>query len=193
MAVKLKKGGKVSLEKEDPEVETIMVGLGWKSRDDDGAEFDLDASCFLLKENMKVRNDNDLIFYNNLRAENDCVVHTGDDRTGGSGDSDDEVINVDLNKIPSKIDKLAFVVSIYEGEKRKQNFGMIRSAYIRVVNSKTLNEILRFDLTEEASLNTAMIFGVVYRDNGGWKFKAVGEGVENNLEGLCHKYGVETE
>ncbi|MBQ7585616.1 MAG: TerD family protein [Desulfovibrionaceae bacterium] len=193
MALRLKKGGSVSLEKEDPAVESIMVGLGWKSREEDGEEFDLDASCFLLKENSKVRNDGDLVFYNQLKAENDCVVHTGDDRTGGDGESDDEVINVNLKKIPAKIDKLSFVVSIYEGEKRKQNFGMIRQAYIRILNLITGNEILRYDLTEEASTYTAMIFGMVYRSEGGWRFKAVGEGVENNLEGLCKRYGVETE
>ncbi|MBQ7609049.1 MAG: TerD family protein [Desulfovibrionaceae bacterium] len=193
MGIRLQKGGNVSLQKEDPTVESITVGLGWKTRDDDGDDFDLDASCFLLKDNEKVRNDSDLIFYNNTHGENDCVVHSGDDRSGGSGVSDDEVINVDLSKIPSRITKLVFTVSIYDGEKRHQNFGMIRSAYIRIVNTKSGNEILRYDLTEEASLNTAMIFGAVYRQDSAWKFKAIGEGVENNLLGLCKKYGVEVE
>jgi len=193
MSVRLKKGGKLLLEKEDPDIERILVGLGWKAREDDGDDFDLDASCFLLKENMKVRNDGDLIFYNQTHSENDAVVHTGDDRSGGSGESDDEAIRVDLSKIPAKIEKLSFVVSIYEAEKRRQNFGMIRSAYIRIVNEVTGTEIVRYDLTEEASTDTAMIFGVVYRKDGGWKFKALGEGVSGNLEGLCRKYGVEVE
>lgn len=189
MAVSLSKGGNVSLSKEAPGIESIFVGLGWDVRTTDGAEFDLDASCFLLGANGKVRSDNDFIFYNNLKSTDGSVEHTGDNRTG-EGEGDDEVLNVELNKVPADVAKLAFTVTIHEAEARRQNFGMVSGAFIRVVNRKDGREIARFDLSEDASTNTAMIFGEVYRHNNEWKFKAVGQGYDGGLGPLARNYGV---
>lgn len=193
MGVKLTKGKSLSLNKEDPTVRSIMVGLGWQERESDGEEFDLDASCFMLKPNGKVRSDADLIFYNQTEAPNGCVQHTGDDRVGGDGSSDCEQILVELEKVPDMITQLVFVVTIHEARKRNQNFGQVRKAYIRVVNRESNNEILRYDLTEEASTNIGMVFGIVNRKDGEWRFKAVGEGVQGGLEYFCDLYGIEVE
>lgn len=189
MSVSLVKGGNVSLSKEEPGIESITVGLGWDVRSTDGSAFDLDASCFLLNANGKVRSDSDFIFYNNLKSTCGAVVHTGDNRTG-EGDGDDEAINVELMQIPADVAKLAFTVTIHEADQRHQNFGMVSNAFIRIVNKKTGREVARFDLSEDASTNTAMIFGEVYRHNGEWKFRAVGQGYDGGLGPLARNFGV---
>lgn len=189
MAISLKKGGNVSLEKEAPGIESVTVGLGWDARATDGQDFDLDASCFMLGANGKVRADQDFIFYNNLKSADGAVVHTGDNRTG-QGEGDDEAINVDLFKVPADVQKLAFSATIHEADTRKQNFGMVQNAYIRIVNRKDGKEVARFDLSEDASTNTAMIFGEIYRHNGEWKFKAIGQGYDGGLGPLARNFGV---
>ena len=189
MSVSLVKGGNVSLSKEEPGIESIMVGLGWDARSTDGHDFDLDASCFLLNASGKVRSDSDFIFYNNLKSACGAVEHTGDNRTG-VGDGDDEAINVELSRIPADVSKLAFTVTIHEADQRRQNFGMVSNAFIRIVNRKTGREVARFDLSEDASTNTAIIFGEVYRHNNEWKFRAVGQGYDGGLGPLARNYGV---
>lgn len=189
MAVSLSKGGNVSLSKEAPGIESITVGLGWDVRATDGADFDLDASCFLLKEDGKVPNDSAFIFYNNLKSADGSVEHTGDNRTG-VGEGDDEAIKVDLTRVPAEITRLAVTVTIHEAQERKQNFGMVSGAFIRVVNNKDGKEIARYDLSEDASTDTAMIFGEVYRHNNEWKFKAVGQGFQGGLGPMARNYGV---
>ena len=189
MAVSLSKGGNVSLSKEEPGIEQVTVGLGWDARATDGQDFDLDASCFMLGANGKVRSDSDFIFYNNLKSADGSVEHTGDNRTG-AGEGDDETINVDLLKVPTDVSKLAVAVTIHEADTRKQNFGMVSNAYIRVLNQKTGKEVARYDLSEDASTNTAMIFGELYRHNNEWKFKAVGQGYDGGLGPLAKNFGV---
>jgi tellurium resistance protein TerD len=190
MAISLSKGGNVSLSKEAPGIKKILVGLGWEARATDGSDFDLDASAFLVKADGKVRGDNDFIFYNNLKSTDGSVEHTGDNRTG-AGEGDDEVVKVDLEKVPVEIDKIAFTVTIHEGESRRQNFGGVRNAYIRIVNQDGEKEIARYDLSEDASVETAMIFGEVYRNAGEWKFKAIGQGFKGGLGPLAKSYGVD--
>lgn len=189
MGVQLKKGGNVNLNKEEPGLKKIMIGLGWDPRETAGSEFDADASLFMLGTNGKVPSDKHFIFYNEKVSPDGSVTHGGDNRTG-AGEGDDETISVDLTKVPATIDKLAVTVTIHEFEARKQNFGQIRNAFIRVVNEETGREIARFDLSEEASVETAMIFGEVYRYNGEWKFKAVAQGFAGGLASLCRSYGV---
>lgn len=189
MAVSLSKGGNVSLSKEAPGIESITVGLGWDARATDGADFDLDASCFLLKADGKVPNDSGFIFYNNLKSTDGSVEHTGDNRTG-EGEGDDEAIKVELKSVPAEIAKLAFTVTIHDAPERKQNFGMVAGAFIRIVNNKDGKEIARYDLSEDASTDTAMIFGEVYRHNNEWKFKAVGQGYAGGLGPMARNYGV---
>ena len=189
MAVSLSKGGNVSLSKEAPGIESIIVGLGWDARATDGAAFDLDASCFMLNEAGKVPNDTSFIFYNRLKSDCGSVEHTGDNLTG-AGDGDDEALNVDLMKVPSGVSKLCFTVTIHDAEARKQNFGMVSGAYIRIVDRKANKEIARFDLSEDASTNTAMTFGEIYRHGNEWKFKAVGQGYDGGLAPLARSYGV---
>jgi len=190
MAISLQKGGNVSLSKEAPGVESILVGLGWDARATDGSDFDLDASCFLLKADGKVRSEKDFIFYNQLKSEDGAVEHLGDNRTG-AGEGDDEVVMVDLTKVASEITKLSFVVTIHEADTRHQNFGQVSNAYIHIVDKKTNNEIARFDLSEDASTNTAMIFGEVYRHNNEWKFKAIGQGFDGGLQAAANTFGVQ--
>ncbi|MBQ7738651.1 MAG: TerD family protein [Desulfovibrionaceae bacterium] len=189
MPISLVKGGNVSLSKEAPGIEKISVGLGWDVRATDGASFDLDASCFMLNASNKVRNDKDFIFYNNLRSACGSVEHMGDNLTG-EGAGDDEVINVDLTKVPADVQKLDFAVTIHEADTRRQNFGMVQNAFIRIVNKKDNKEIARFDLSEDASTNTAMIFGEIYRHNNEWKFKAIGQGYDGGLGPLARNFGV---
>lgn len=189
MSISLSKGGNVSLSKEDPGIELISVGLGWDARASDGKDFDLDASCFMLNASGKVRSDQDFIFYNQLKSPCGAVEHTGDNLTG-AGEGDDEVINVDLSKVQSDVTKLAFVVTIHEADTRKQNFGMVQNAYIRIVDRKSNKEIARFDLSEDASTNTAMIFGEIYRYNQDWKFRAIGQGFDGGLAPLARNFGV---
>jgi tellurium resistance protein TerD len=189
MAVSLGKGGNVSLSKEDPGLTKILIGLGWDTRATDGTDFDLDASAFLLVAAEKVRGDDDFIFYNNLKSTDGSVEHTGDNRTG-EGDGDDEALKVDLSRVPADVQKVAIAVTIHDAEARRQNFGMVANAFIRVVNDITQREIVRYDLTEDASTETAMVFGEVYRHNAEWKFRAVGQGYQGGLAPLARNYGV---
>ena len=189
MAVSLQKGGNISLSKTAPELKNILIGLGWDARATDGDDFDLDASMFLLNDSGKVRGDTDFIFYNQLLSTCGSVEHTGDNRTG-DGDGDDEQLKVYLQKVPTVINKLAITVTIHDAIARKQNFGQVSDAYVRIVNLDNDVEIARFDLTEDYSTETAMVFGEIYRHNGEWKFKAVGQGYNGGLEAMCNQYGV---
>lgn len=189
MAVSLSKGGNVSLTKEAPGLRGVRVGLGWDTRVTDGSAFDLDASVFLLNESGRVRSDADFIFYNNKNGANGAVVHQGDNLTG-EGSGDDEVVVVGLDQLPADIQKLSFAVTIHEAEGRRQNFGMVSNAYIRVLNAEGGTEIARYDLSEDASTETAMIFGDLYRHNGEWKFKAIGQGFAGGLGPLAQSLGV---
>ncbi len=189
MAISLNKGGKLSLTKEAPDLKKVHVGLGWDERATDGADFDLDASAFLLKVDGKVRSDADFIFYNQLRSQDGSVEHTGDNLTGG-GEGDDEVVLVDLGKVPADVQKVVFTVTIHEAEQRRQSFRQVQNAFIRLVNADTNVEVARYDLTEDASVETAMIFGEIYRHNDEWKFGAVGQGYAGGLGAMCQQYGV---
>lgn len=189
MAVSLQKGGNVSLAKEAPGMTKILIGLGWDERATDGAGFDLDASVFLLSDSGKVRADNDFIFYNNLTSSCGSVVHQGDNRTG-EGDGDDEAIKVDLSKVPADVKTLSVTVTIHDAAARNQNFGQVANAFIRVVNDESNQEVARYDLSEDYSVETAMIFGEVYRHGSEWKFKAVGQGYEGGLKAMAEGYGI---
>ena len=192
MGVSLSKGGNVSLSKTDPGLKQVLIGLGWEARSTDGVDFDLDASAFLLTESGKVRGDNDFIFYNNLRSVDGSVEHTGDNRTG-AGEGDDEALKIDLDKVPANISKIVFTVTIHDADARKQNFGMVADAFIRIVNDDSNVEVARFDLTEDASTETAMVFGEIYRHNGEWKFRAVAQGYAGGLKAMCAQYGINAE
>ncbi|GLX91356.1 MULTISPECIES: TerD family protein [Pseudomonas] len=189
MALSLSKGGNLSLSKEAPGMTKVLVGLGWDARSTDGQDFDLDASAFLLKADGKVRADSDFIFYNQLKSVDGSVEHTGDNRTG-EGDGDDEAIKVDLSKVPADIDRIAFTVTIHEADARKQNFGQVRNAFIRIVNQDNNSEVARYDLAEDASTETAMIFAELYRNGAEWKFRAVGQGFAGGLKPLAESYGL---
>ena len=189
MALSLSKGGNLSLSKEAPGMTKVLVGLGWDARSTDGQDFDLDASAFLLKADGKVRADSDFIFYNQLKSVDGSVEHIGDNRTG-EGDGDDEAIKVDLSKVPADIDRIAFTVTIHEAEARKQNFGQVRGAFIRIVNQDNNSEVARYDLAEDASTETAMIFAELYRNGAEWKFRAVGQGFAGGLKPLAESYGL---
>lgn len=189
MAVSLSKGGNVNLSKEAPNLNKIVVGLGWAERSTDGAAFDLDANAFLLNTDGKVRNDGDFCFYNNKVVANGAVEHAGDNKTG-AGDGDDETLKIELSAVPADVDRITFCVTIHEGETRKQNFGQVRNAYIRVINADGNAEIARYDLSEDASTETAMIFGELYRNGGDWKFRAVGQGFAGGLAPLAKSFGV---
>ena len=189
MALSLSKGGNLSLTKEAPGMTKVLVGLGWDARSTDGQDFDLDASAFLLKADGKVRADSDFIFYNQLKSVDGSVEHTGDNRTG-EGDGDDEAIKVDLSKVPADIDRIAFTVTIHEADARRQNFGQVRNAFIRIVNQDNNSEVARYDLAEDASTETAMIFAELYRNGAEWKFRAVGQGFAGGLKPLAESYGL---
>lgn len=189
MGVSLSKGGNVSLSKSDPSLKKALIGLGWDARSTDGQDFDLDASAFLLTESGKVRGDADFIFYNNLKSTDGSITHTGDNRTG-EGDGDDESLIVSLGMIPADIAKIVFVVTIHDAAQRKQSFGQVSGAFIRIANEETKSEIARYDLTEDASTETAMLFGELYRHNTEWKFRAVGQGYAGGLQSVCAQYGV---
>jgi len=190
MAISLKKGGNISLAKADPTLTKVFIGLGWDARSTDGAKFDLDATAFLLDARGKVRGDHDIVFYGQLTNPDESVTHTGDNRTG-DGDGDDESIIVDLNKVSNSIEKIVIAVTIHEAEARRQNFGQINNAFIRLVNNDSQFEVTRFDLNEEYSTETALVFGELYRLKGEWKFRAVGQGYSGGLNALCATYGVE--
>ncbi|MCK6526947.1 TerD family protein [Myxococcota bacterium] len=189
MAVSLAKGGNVSLTKEAPGLTKALVGLGWDVRATDGADFDLDASVFLCGADGKIRSDSDFIFYNNLKSSDGSVEHTGDNRSG-AGDGDDEAVKVNLAGVPGDVAKIVFTVTIHEAESRRQNFGMVSNAFVRVVNQDDNKEIARYDLSEDASTETAMIFAELYRHGAEWKFRAVGQGFAGGLGPLARNFGV---
>ncbi|HVQ08259.1 MAG TPA: TerD family protein [Allosphingosinicella sp.] len=189
MSISIAKGGNVSLSKEAPGLTKILIGLGWDARATDGADFDLDASAFLCAESGKVRSDADFIFYNQLKSADGSVEHTGDNLTG-EGEGDDEAIKVDLSRVPAEIQKIAVAVTIHDADNRRQNFGMVQNAFIRVVNDSDNKEIARYDLSEDYSTETALIFGEVYRHGAEWKFRAVGQGFQGGLAPLARNYGV---
>ena len=190
MGISLNKGGNVSLSKTDPTLKNVIVGLGWDARPTDGADFDLDASAFMVKEDGKVRSNSDFIFYNQTKSVCGSVEHTGDNRTG-EGDGDDEAVIVLLDKIPSDVQRVVFCVTIHDADLRKQNFGQVSHAFVRVVNKDSNSEVARYDLSEDASIETAMIFGEIYRHSGEWKFKAVGQGYAGGLAALAKQYGID--
>lgn len=190
MAINLQKGQKVDLTKGNAGLTKIFVGLGWDTNKYDGKfDFDLDASAFLVDQNGKVLTDTDFIFYGNLEHSSGSVLHTGDNLTG-EGEGDDEVINVDLSKIPANIAKVAFTVTIYDSSVRNQNFGMVSNAYIRVVNTDTNAELIHYDLGEDYSIETAVVVAELYRHGAEWKFNAVGSGFSGGLKALCQNFGV---
>ena len=189
MSISLNKGGNISLSKTDPSLKNVIVGLGWDARPTEGADFDLDASAFMVKEDGKVRSDSDFIFYNQAKSVCGSVEHTGDNRTG-AGDGDDEALIVLLDKIPGDIQRVVFTVTIHEADARKQNFGQVSHAFVRIVNKDSNNEVARYDLSEDASIETAMVFGEIYRHGGEWKFRAVGQGYAGGLAALARQYGI---
>ncbi|MBO1415789.1 MULTISPECIES: TerD family protein [Streptomycetaceae] len=189
MGVSLAKGGNVSLSKEAPGLSAVIVGLGWDVRTTTGADYDLDASALLCNALGKVVSDQHFVFFNNLRSPEGSVEHSGDNLTGG-GDGDDEQIKVDLARVPADVAKVVFPVSIYDADARLQNFGQVRNAFIRIVNQANGQEIARYDLTEDASTETAMVFGELYRNGAEWKFRAIGQGYASGLRGIATDYGV---
>lgn len=193
MSVSLTKGQRLNLRKDRPSLNKVLVGLGWDTNRYDGeADFDLDASVFVVKENGKVGTDRDFVFYGNLEHPSKCVMHAGDNRTG-AGDGDDEVIKVELNKIPSDYTKLVISVTIYDAESRLQNFGMVENAYIRLFDEETGEELLCYDLSEKFYDVTALVVAEIYKYDGTWQFKAVGSGFNGGLLALCRQYGVDAE
>ena len=191
MPISLSKGQKVNLTKGNPSLKNIMVGLGWDvNAFDSGADFDLDASAFLVGKNGKCVSEKDFIFYGNLEHVSGAVKHMGDNLTGG-GEGDDEQIFVDLKGIPEYVEKVAFTVTIYDADIRRQNFGQVSNAFIRIVDEATGQEIIRYDLTEDFSIETAIVVGELYRHNNEWKFNAIGSGFQGGLAALCGHYGIE--
>ena len=189
MGVSLVKGGNVSLTKEAPGLTAVAVGLGWDLRTTTGTDFDLDASAIAVNGEKKVASDQHFIFFNNLRSPEGAIEHTGDNLTG-EGDGDDEVIKVDLAGLPATIEGVVFPVSIYDADNRGQSFGQVRNAYIRVINRANGQEVARYDLSEDASTETAMVFGELYRNGADWKFRAIGQGYASGLAGIARDYGV---
>ena len=185
MPISLKKGQKVSLTKENPGLKNVVVGIGWDiNAFDTGGDFDLDAAAFCLTDSGK--------FYGNLTHPSGAIQHMGDNLTG-AGDGDDEQIKIDLSKIPANITKIAFTVTIYEAEERRQNFGQVSNAFVRIVNEATGQEILRYDLGEDFSIETAVVFGELYKNGNEWKFNAIGSGYQGGLAALCNSYGIAVE
>lgn len=190
MAITLKKGQKIDLTKGNPGLKHIKLGLGWDTNVFDGGEdFDLDVSLFMVSKSGKVEYDEDFIFYNNLKHPSEAVEHLGDNRTG-DGDGDDEEILVDFSKMPDYVEKIAVTVTIYEAKERRQNFGQVNNSYVRLLNSDNDEELLRYDLGEDFSIETAVVVCEIYKHNGEWKFSAVGSGFEGGLEALCRNYGL---
>lgn len=193
MAVSLQKGQKVSITKDNPGLNNVVVGLGWDVNNfDTGGDFDLDACAFLLGDSGRVTRSEDFVFFGNLMHPSGGVQHMGDNKTG-VGDGDDEQIKIDLSKIPDSITRIAFTVTIYESEQRRQNFGQVNNAFIRIYNEQSGEELLRYDLGEDFSIETAAVFGELYKNNGEWKFNAIGSGFQGGLAALCANYGVEVE
>ncbi|MEV7523363.1 MULTISPECIES: TerD family protein [unclassified Streptomyces] len=189
MGVSLSKGGNVSLTKAAPNLTAVIVGLGWDARTTTGVDFDLDASAILTNDQGKVASDANFVFFNNLKSPDGSVEHTGDNTTG-EGEGDDEAIKVNLAGVPGDVAKIVFPVSIYEAEARQQSFGQVRNAYIRVVNQADNTELARYDLSEDASTETAMVFGELYRNGAEWKFRAIGQGYASGLRGIAQDFGV---
>ena len=189
MPVSLSKGGNVSLTKEAPGLTDVVVGLGWDTRTTDGKDFDLDASAIVVGADDKVMSDQHFIFFNNLKSPDGSVEHLGDNLTG-EGEGDDEQVKVDLARVPTEVDKIVFPVSIYDADNRSQSFGQVRNAFIRVVNQAGGAELARYDLSEDASTETAMVFGELYRNGSDWKFRAIGQGYASGLTGIAQDYGV---
>ncbi|MEZ3487449.1 MAG: TerD family protein [Lachnospiraceae bacterium] len=193
MPVSLQKGQKVSLTKGNPGLKKVVVGLGWDvNQFDTGGDFDLDAAAFLLSDSGKVTKSEDFVFYGNLTHPSGSVQHMGDNRTG-AGEGDDEQIRIDLSGVPENLTKIAFTVTIYEPEQRRQNFGQVNNAFIRIYNEDTGEELLRYDLGEDFSIETAVVFGELYKNNGEWKFNAIGSGYQGGLAALCANFGVDVE
>jgi tellurium resistance protein TerD len=189
VTVSLTKGGNVSLTKQAPGLSAVTVGLGWDARTTDGKDFDLDASAIVCGSDGKVFSDKHFVFFNNLATPDGAVQHTGDNLTG-EGEGDDEQVKVNLNALPAEIDKIVFPVSIYDAAAAGQSFGQVRNAFIRVVNQADNSELARYDLSEDASTETAMVFGELYRNGAEWKFRAVGQGYTTGLAGIAQDYGV---
>lgn len=193
MAINLVKGQKINLSKEDPSLKTALIGLGWDIKKYDGGyDFDLDASAFLVGTNNKVNNDYDFIFYNNLKHPSESVIHTGDNRTG-EGEGDDEQVIIDFTKVPKDIGKIAITVTIHDAKTRAQNFGQVANAFVRLENMDSSQEILRYDLSEDFSVETAIVVCEIYKNNGEWKFSAIGSGFEGGLAALCNNYGLDVQ
>jgi tellurium resistance protein TerD len=193
MGINLSKGQKVDLTKGNPGLKNIMVGLGWDvNAFDSGVDFDLDAAAFMLGADGKCPTEKEFVFYGNLKHTSGSVNHMGDNLTG-EGEGDDEQIQIDLSKIPANIEKIAFTVTIYDADKRKQNFGQVSNAFIRIFDETTNAELIRYDLGEDFSIETAVVVGELYRNNGEWKFNAIGSGYQGGLAALCASFGVETE
>lgn len=189
--ISLSKGQKVDLTKTNPGLSKLVVGLGWDvNKYDGGQDFDLDASVFLLDANGKVSGGQDFVFYNNTTGANGAVVHSGDNLTG-DGDGDDEQVKIVINNIPANIEKVSFAVTIHDAEARNQNFGMVSNAFIRIVNEDSNAELIRYDLGEDFSIETAVVVGELYRHNGEWKFSAVGSGYQGGLAALCNDFGLQ--
>ncbi|MCX4326561.1 MAG: TerD family protein [Lachnospiraceae bacterium] len=191
MSINLSKGQRVDLTKGNPSLTNIMAGLGWDVNVfDSGADFDLDASVFMVGSNGRCPTEKEFIFYGNLVHDSGGITHMGDNRTG-EGEGDDEQIEIDLSKIPSNIEKIAITVTIYDADKRRQNFGQVSNAYIRLVDETTGAELIRYDLGEDFSIETAVVVGELYRNNGEWKFNAIGSGFQGGLAALCGHYGID--
>jgi len=190
MAVSLSKGQKVDLTKTNPGLTTVIVGLGWDTNKYDGGnDFDLDTSVFLLGENGKVTNESDFIFYNNPQGAGGAIVHTGDNRTG-AGDGDDEQVKINLTAVPATIQRITFTITIHEADSRNQNFGQVSNSYARIFNEATGEELIRYDLGEDFSIETAIVVGELYRHNGEWKFSAIGSGYQGGLAALATDFGL---
>ena len=189
MSVSLAKGGNVSLTKEAPGLTSVIVGVGWDVRATTGADFDLDASALMLGANGKVLSDRHFVFFNNLTSPDGTVEHTGDNLTG-EGEGDDEQVKVNLAAMAPEVEKIVFPVTIYDADARRQSFGQVANAFIRVVNADGDREITRFDLSEDASTETAMLFGELYRHGSDWKFRAIGQGYASDLHGIAKDFGV---
>ncbi len=193
MPVNLRKGQKVSLTKGNPGLQHVVVGLGWDvNQFDTGGDFDLDAAAFLLTESGKVSGSGDFVYYGALTHASGSVCHLGDNLTG-AGEGDDEQIRVDLSRVPANVTRIAFTVTIYESEERRQNFGQVNNAFIRIYNEDNGEELLRYDLGEDFSIETAVVFGELYKNGDEWKFNAVGNGYQGGLAALCASYGVDVE
>jgi len=193
MPISLQKGQKVSLTKGDPGLQNVLVGIGWDiNQFDTGGDFDLDSSVFMLGDNGKITKSEDFVFFGNLKHPSGAVEHMGDNLTG-EGAGDDEQIKIDLSKVPESISKIVFTVTIYESETRRQNFGQVSNAFVRICKESNSEELLRYDLGEDFSIETAVILGELYKNNGEWKFNAIGSGYQGGLAAICASYGVDVE